>query len=61
MSKHSTLKPGMKVKYSGQYELRGVRGGKSGQEYTFVKGHIAPPTPEARQKFVLVDKTKHKS
>lgn len=55
----STLKPGQKVPISGQYEVIGPRGGKTGHEVTLVKGESAPPTMKAGQKMVLVDKTKH--
>jgi hypothetical protein len=56
------LKPGQKVKDSGQYEIVGERGGKlEGREVTLVKNEPAPPTPEPNERFRLVDKTKHKS
>lgn len=54
------LKSGEKVKISGQYEIIGPRGGKTGQEVTLVKNETAPPTPKAGQKMILTDKTKHK-
>lgn len=52
------LKPGNKVPFSGQYEIIGSRGGKTGEEVTGVKGKPLPPTPKAGQKYRLVDKTK---
>ena len=52
------IKPGQTIKFSGQYELLGKRNGRTGEEYTFVKGHIASPTPMSGMKFILVDKTK---
>lgn len=55
----NTLKPGQKVKFSGQYEVIGPRGGHTGHEVTLVKGEPAPPTMKSGQKMVLVDKTKH--
>jgi hypothetical protein len=49
-----TVKPGETIQISGQYKNPG------GKEVTLVKGNTAPPTKKAGQKFVLVDKTKHK-
>lgn len=54
-------KPGEKAKRSGQYEIVGPRGGKTGEERTVVKGEPLPPTPRAGQKYVLTDPTKNKS
>lgn len=53
------LKPGQTVNTSGQYEVVGPRGGRTGHEVTLVKGEPAPPTMKAGQKMILVDKTKH--
>jgi hypothetical protein len=50
-----TLKPGEKVRVSGQYKTPGRK------ETTLVKGGKAPPTPEEGQVHTLVDKTKHKN
>jgi len=50
----TTLKPGEKVKISGQYKTPGRN------ETTLVKGEPAPPTPKPGQHHTLVDKTKHK-
>jgi len=52
------LKPGQKATISGQYEIVGPRGGKTGTERTVVKNEPLPPTLEAGQKYILVDKTK---
>jgi len=60
-AKSSVHKPGEKAPVSGQYGVVGPRGGKTGQEVTVTKGETMPPTPQAGQGFVLVDKTKHKS
>jgi hypothetical protein len=57
----SVHRPGEKAPVSGQYGIVGPRGGKTGQEVTVTKGETMPPTPQAGQGFVLVDKTKHKS
>jgi len=54
-------KSGQIASISGQYAVVGPRGGKTGTEVTVVKGKPLPPTPKAKQCFVLVDKTKHKS
>jgi hypothetical protein len=56
--KQVTYKPGQKVKKSGQYEIIGPRGGKTGEEVTSVRGEPFPSTPKKRQKYILVDKTK---
>jgi len=60
-AKGSTHRPGQKAPVSGQYEIVGPKGGKTGAEVTVTKGETLPPTPKAGQSFVLVDKTKHES
>ena len=55
----NTLKPRQTVPRSGQYEIIGPRGGKTGEEITGVKGKTLPPTPEAGSTYKLVDATKH--
>lgn len=52
-------KPGEIAKQSGQYEIEGPRGGKTGNERTVVKGEPFSPTPKKGQRFRLVDPTKH--
>jgi hypothetical protein len=52
------LKSGQKVPRSGQYEVVGIKGGKTGDEVTGVKGKILPPTPKPGQTYKLVDPTK---
>jgi hypothetical protein len=52
------LKPGTQTPRSGQYEIVGPRGGRTGQEVTSVNGKPLPPTPKPRQSYVLVDPTK---
>ena len=54
-----TYRPGEKAPESGQYEITG-RGGVTGDERTVTKGEPLPPTPEKGQRFIIVDKTKHK-
>ena len=54
------LKPGQKAPVSGQYEIVGPKGGKTGEERTVTKGEPMPPAPQKGKKFVLVDPTKHK-
>lgn len=53
------LKSGNIVPRSGQYEIIGPRGGKTGEEVTGVKGKILPPTQKAGSSYKLVDATKH--
>jgi hypothetical protein len=54
------LKPGQIAPVSGQYEIVGPRGGRTGNERTVTKGEPMPPTPEKGQQYIIVDKTKHK-
>ena len=54
-----TYKPGEKAQKSGQYEIIGPRGGRTGVERTVTKGEPLPPPRKAGQKFQLVDPTKH--
>lgn len=52
-------KPGEKCSRSGQYEIIGPRGGRTGEERTVVKDEPFPPTPKPNQIYKLVDATKH--
>ena len=54
-----TFSSGQKAEKSGQYEIIGSRGGETGKERTVTKGEPLPPTPEAGQRYKLVDETKH--
>ena len=54
-----TSNPGQIAKESGQYEIIGPRGGRTGEERTVTKGEPLPPTPKAGQNYILVDKTRH--
>jgi len=54
----ANLKPGNEAPYSGQYEMVGQRGGRTGIERTVVKGEPLPPTLSAGQGYRLVDKTR---
>ena len=47
--------PGEKADISGQYKNI-----KTEREVTVTKGEPFPPTPGKGQKFILVDRTKHK-
>lgn len=51
--------PGETADKSGQYEIIGTRGARTGVERTVTKGEPLPPTPQSGQKYILVDKTKH--
>jgi hypothetical protein len=55
-----TLKPGKIVPQSGQYEIIGPRGGKTGKEVTGIKGKPLPPSRVPGITYKLADKTKHK-
>jgi hypothetical protein len=54
-----TLKPGQTAEKSGQYEMVGPRGGRTGEERTVTKGEPLPPTPQKGQRYILVDPTRH--
>ena len=56
----ATLKPGQDAPKSGQYEIVGPRGGKTGLEVTAVGGRPLPPTQKPGMGYTLVDPTKHK-
>ncbi len=49
------FKPDESVPISRQYKNT-----STGNEVTSVKGEPLPPTPKSGQRYVLVDKTKHK-
>ena len=55
------IKPGEKAPASGQYEIIGPRGGKTGKERTVVRGEPLPPTPGPGQGYRIADRTKNKS
>ncbi len=54
-------KPGNKVPASGQVELVGPRGGRTGEERTVVRGEPFPPSAAPGQSYLYVDRTKNKS
>jgi len=49
------FKPGETAEVSGQYKNIKTR-----KEVTVTKGEPFPPTPNKRQRYMLVDRTKHK-
>ena len=51
------FKSGEKATISGQYELVGPRGGRTGVERTVVAGEPLPPANAEGQEWILVDKT----
>ena len=53
------LKPGTPAPISGQYEIVGPRGGRTGVERTSTQGHPLPPTREPGQGYVPVDPTRN--
>lgn len=55
------FKPGQRAPYSGQYEIVGPRGGRTGQERTIVKDEPCPPTPHKGQRYIIVDRTNNKA
>ena len=61
MADKKAYKPGEKVPRSGQTEIVGPRGGKTGEsERTVVRGEPFPPTPKPGQKHIIVDPSKRK-
>ena len=60
MAGKTELKPGQRAPRSGQYGLRGPRGGDLGREATITRGEPAPPTPKKGESWRLNDPTKHK-
>lgn len=60
MSRRKQYKPGETVPESGQAEIVGPRGGRTGEERTVTRGEPFPPTPKAGQTFEIVDRTKHR-
>jgi len=59
MAKKDEYKPGETCPTSGQWGIVNPRGGSTGKERTVVRDEPFPPTPEAGQKYRLVDRTKH--
>jgi len=54
------MKPGQPAPRSGQYEIRGPRGGDiNGPERTVTRGEPLPPTQKSGQTYVLVDPSKN--
>jgi len=57
--KSKIFNPGQKAEKSGQYEIIGKQGGRTGKERTVTQNEPLPPTPKAGQHYILVDRTKH--
>jgi hypothetical protein len=55
------LKPGESAPQSGQYEIVGPHGGRTGIERTVVRGEKLPPTLQPGQRYIIVDPTKTKN
>jgi hypothetical protein len=53
------IKPGSTAPASGQYEIVGPRGGRTGVERTVTRGEPLPPTPAKGETYRLVDRTKN--
>ncbi|MEJ1088120.1 hypothetical protein WDU99_07305 [Microbacterium sp. Mu-80] len=56
---NNQLRAGVIARQSGQYEIVGPRGGRTGDERTVTRGEPLPPTPKPRMSYKLVDATKH--
>jgi hypothetical protein len=54
------LKPGQPAPASGQYERVGPRGGRTGDERTVTRGEPLPPTTKPGERYILVDRTRHR-
>ena len=48
-----SYKPGQPAPVSGEYGIRGPRGGDAGSERTAVQGRPLPPTPKPGQTYVV--------
>lgn len=59
VSKQDKYRPGQTAPSSGQYEIVGPRGGRTGEERTVVRNEPLPPTPSAGQQYLLVDRTRN--
>ena len=57
MSSTKNLRPGQPAPVSGQYQIKGPRGGR-GPERTVVRKEPLPPTPSPKSTYTLVDRTK---
>lgn len=55
------LTPGTRAPASGQYEIVGPRGGRTGVERTVVRGEPLPPTPNPREGYRIADRTNNAS
>lgn len=59
MATSKPMKSGTIAPSSGQVEIVGPRGGRTGDERTTTKGNPLPPTPKAGQGYIMVDRTKN--
>jgi len=55
------FKPGQPVPKSGQYGVKGPKGGDLGKEVTVSKGDVFPPTVKPGQTYVMNDPSNNKS
>ena len=55
------IKPGTAATRSGQYEIVGPRGGRTGEERTVTRGEPLPPTPKPGMGYKMADPTKNGS
>ena len=53
------MKPGQPAPASGQYEIVGPRGGRTGQERTVTRREPLPPTPKPGQTYRIADRTRN--
>lgn len=53
------FRPGQPAPHSGQYELVGPSGERTGEERTVVRGEPLPPTPQPGMQYVLSDPSKN--
>lgn len=61
MANKQTFKPGMKSPFSGEVQIIGSRGGKTGHEVTVDRGEKFPPTPEPGQKYIVSRRAHNKA
>ncbi len=55
------FKPGAKAPVSGEYEIVGPRGGRTGEERTVSKGEVLPPTPTRGESYRISRRARNKS
>ena len=61
MKNIKTYKPGMKSPFSGEAQVIGSRGGKTGHEVTVDRNEKFPPTPQKGQSYIVSRRAHNKA